>query len=171
MKALAGFVLSLFIFLYSNTEKTSSNFKEDFNKTLRKSSGIPELAQGEAAVINVWATWCGPCIQEIPEMNEIVHDYKGENVRFIAFSEETEKVYETFLKKRKSFQFDYELSFGNKAATALLKSLDKSDYKGRAIPLHVLIDKNGEVADVFVGASPINIQKIKGFLEANTSSE
>ncbi|MCH7400028.1 TlpA family protein disulfide reductase [Belliella sp. DSM 107340] len=171
MKALAGFVLSLFIFLYSNTEKASTNFKEEFNKTLGKSSGIPELAQGEVVVINLWATWCGPCIKEIPEMNEIATEYKDKNVRFIAFSDETENVYETFLKKRENFQFEYELSFGNKAATTILKALDKSEYKGRAIPLHVLIDKNGEVADVFIGASPMNIEKIKSFLEANASAE
>ncbi|MCH7412740.1 TlpA family protein disulfide reductase [Belliella sp. R4-6] len=170
MKVLASILFSLFVFINPNSTHPIESFKEDFNKSL-KNTQIPEIAPGDVAVINVWATWCGPCIKEIPEMNEIVAEYKDKNVRFIAFSDETENVYETFLKKRKDFQFDYEMSFGNKAATTILKALDKSDYKGRAIPLHVLIDKNGEVAEVFIGASPMNIQKIKSFLEANASAE
>jgi thiol-disulfide isomerase/thioredoxin len=47
--------------------------------------------KGEATVICVWATWCGDCIREIPELNELAAKYKNnERVNFIAFSDEDE---------------------------------------------------------------------------------
>ncbi|MCH7408197.1 TlpA family protein disulfide reductase [Belliella sp. DSM 111904] len=170
MKALVSVLLSLVIFL-STSEVDHISFKDDFNKVLSNTAEIPALAPGEVAVINLWATWCGPCIKEIPEMNEIVEEYEGKNVRFLAFSEENRSVYDTFLSKRPDFKFSYEMSFGNKEAAAMIKALDQSEYKGRAIPIHVLIDKDGQVVDTFIGASPMNIQKIKDFLSEHASAE
>ncbi|PRY88938.1 TlpA family protein disulfide reductase [Mongoliibacter ruber] len=166
---ISAFSVLCFLLFYGN-EKELINYKEEVNKTLRKNSGMTELAPGEVAVINVWATWCGPCIQEIPEMNKIVKEYEGQNVRFLAFSDEQESTFKAFQKKRPSFEFDYETSFGNQDAIKLLKSLEK-EYGGRAIPIHILIDKEGQVADVFIGASSTNIQKIKRFLNEHASAE
>ena len=148
----------------------NNNFKAEFNSALKKNADISELATGEAAVINIWATWCGPCIKEIPEMNELVHEYKDNNIRFLAFSNEPMSTYKSFLKKRPGFQFDYELSFGDARSISLLKALDKQ-RGGTAIPLHILINKDGEVEEVFIGASPANIQKIKTFLDKQASAE
>ncbi|SNS05971.1 Peroxiredoxin [Belliella buryatensis] len=148
----------------------NNNFKAEFNSALKKNADISELATGEAAVINIWATWCGPCIKEIPEMNELVHEYKDNNIRFLAFSNEPMSTYKSFLKKRPGFQFDYELSFGDARIISLLKALDKQ-RGGTAIPLHILINKDGEVEEVFIGASPANIQKIKTFLDKQASAE
>ncbi|MCH7400542.1 TlpA family protein disulfide reductase [Belliella kenyensis] len=170
MKTLVSVLLSL-VFILNATENVKKSFKEDFNKVLSNSAEIPALAPGEVAVINLWATWCGPCIKEIPEMNEIVEEYNGKNVRFLAFSEENRSVYETFLSKRPDFKFSYEMSFGNKEAASIIKALDQSEYKGRAIPIHVLVDKDGQVVDTFIGASPMNIQKIKNFLSEHASAE
>jgi thiol-disulfide isomerase/thioredoxin len=36
--------------------------------------------QGEQLVINYWAEWCGPCIEEIPELNSLYHEGKGNGV-------------------------------------------------------------------------------------------
>ncbi len=30
---------------------------------------------GKWRIVNYWATWCGPCIKEIPELNELAHEY------------------------------------------------------------------------------------------------
>lgn len=56
--------------------------------------------KGDATVICVWATWCGDCIREIPELNDLVDKYKGaENVNFIALSDEDEATVRKSLKK------------------------------------------------------------------------
>lgn len=170
MKILISILTALSLVLFSGNEKENVNYKEEMNKTLGKNSGIAELAAGEAAVINIWATWCGPCIREIPEMNKIVKEFEGRNVRFLAFSNEPLSTFKTFQKKRPDFEFAYEISFGNQKAINLLKSLEKQ-RGGSAIPIHILIDNEGHVADVFIGASSANIQKIKRFLNEHASAE
>ncbi|AFL82892.1 thiol-disulfide isomerase-like thioredoxin [Belliella baltica DSM 15883] len=159
-----------YLLLVNTGVNDTNNFKDQLNDTLKKNKAIAELSPGEAAVINIWATWCGPCIKEIPEMNELVQEYKNRNVRFLAFSNETMNTYKSFLKRRPDFQFDYEISFGDTRSINLLKAQDKQ-RGGTAIPIHILINKDGDVEQVFIGASPANIQKIKTFLDKQASAK
>ena len=131
---------------------------------------VIEASMQTPVLVDFWATWCGPCIREIPEMNKIVEEYEGQNVRFLAFSDEPMSTFNAFQKKRPDFEFAYEISFGNQKAINLLKSLEKQ-RGGSAIPIHILIDKEGQVVDVFIGASSANIQKIKRFLNEHASAE
>lgn len=43
---------------------------------------------GKVMVINLWASWCGPCRQEIPEYERVRKDYLGRDVEFIALTTE-----------------------------------------------------------------------------------
>lgn len=64
-----------------------------------------ESLKGDATVICVWATWCGDCIREIPELNALVDKYKGnDKVNFIALSDEDEA---TVNKSLKRFPFNF----------------------------------------------------------------
>lgn len=170
MKILTGLVLSLFLFILSNSEKSPINFKNELNNSIKENRYITKIKPQEVVVINIWATWCGPCVREISELNEIVHEYKGKDIRFLAFSNESVDDYKAFKKKHPNFKFEYELSFGDSKTTNLLKKLDQQKG-GNSIPLHILIDKDGQVVDVLVGASWTNIRKIKSFLEANIASQ
>ena len=63
--------------------------------------------KGEATVICVWATWCGDCIREIPELNDLVAKYaNNEQVNFIALSDEDEPTVRKSL-LRFPFNFDH----------------------------------------------------------------
>jgi thiol-disulfide isomerase/thioredoxin len=44
--------------------------------------------EGKVLVINVWASWCGPCRQEVPEYESVRKDYAGRNVQFIGLTPE-----------------------------------------------------------------------------------
>ncbi|MBR9861085.1 TlpA family protein disulfide reductase [bacterium] len=47
--------------------------------------------EGKIVVLNVWATWCGTCIKEIPDLNRLADKYKNDDeVLFLAFSDEPE---------------------------------------------------------------------------------
>ena len=79
----------------------------DFTFTTLDGSTISRSdIKGEATILCVWATWCGDCIREIPELNALVEKYKGnDKVNFIAFSDEDEA---TVQKSLTRFPFNFQ---------------------------------------------------------------
>ncbi len=49
-------------------------------------------------VVNFWATWCGPCVKELPVFEKLGHDYKSENIKILLVSLDFPRQYETKLK-------------------------------------------------------------------------
>lgn len=62
--------------------------------------------QGKRVFINVWATWCRPCVQEMPTIAEAMKQLQGENVVFLfASPEEPEEI--IGFRNRRDFPFEY----------------------------------------------------------------
>jgi thiol-disulfide isomerase/thioredoxin len=94
--------------------------------------------EGEATIVVVWATWCGDCIREIPELNDLVEKYKdNEKVNFLAMSDEDEA---TVRKSLKRFPFNF---------THIVDSKKYSDQLKTGITKHfpqvLVIDKDLKV--------------------------
>jgi thiol-disulfide isomerase/thioredoxin len=94
--------------------------------------------EGEATIVVVWATWCGDCIREIPELNDLVEKYKNnEKVNFLALSDEDEA---TVRKSLKRFPFNF---------THIVDSKKYSDQLKTGITKHfpqvLVIDKDLKV--------------------------
>lgn len=49
-------------------------------------------------IVNFWATWCAPCVEELPHFEEIYHNYKDKNVKLLLVSLDFPDKYETKLK-------------------------------------------------------------------------
>ena len=65
---------------------------------------LQEDLRGKVVVIDFWATWCGPCIAEMPELKRLYAEYKDEGVEFIGISldppnEEGHKALATFVRE------------------------------------------------------------------------
>lgn len=100
--------------------------------------------RGKIVVINFWATWCGPCKREIPDLNRLVEKFKEDtSVVFLAITDEPKKKIKDFLKETPFF---YQII--PNAKEVLRKYLVKS------IPMHLIIDKNGYIQFMHVGAIP-----------------
>jgi thioredoxin:protein disulfide reductase len=92
--------------------------------------------KGKVVLIDFWATWCVPCISEIPMFNDLTKQYKAQGFEMIAVSldeEGAEKV-KPFLKKH---PMNYTLTLGDQSLAEMFKVSDS------ALPVAILIDKQG----------------------------
>jgi thiol-disulfide isomerase/thioredoxin len=103
---------------------------------------IDELGnyKGKLVILNLWATWCGPCRRELPDLNKIQTDFKNKNVVVIALSDENEDTVEKYIQA-----FPAGLIYGTYKTHSLLDSLGTR-------PVSILIDKDGHVSNVVAGA-------------------
>lgn len=97
--------------------------------------------KGKLVYIDVWATWCGPCIQEIPALKQLKEDYKSKNVEIISISIDVQKD----LDKWKKMVADKQLKGTQLFADNDWKSEFVKAYGIDAIPRFLLIDKNGNI--------------------------
>jgi thiol:disulfide interchange protein len=105
--------------------------------------GKPIDLAGKVAVVNFWATWCVPCIQEIPAFNKVHQDFgaKGVAVVGVAMDEEGAERVKPFLGKH---PMSYTVALGNEA-------LGKQFKTDEGLPITVIYDRTGKELKQFRG--------------------
>ncbi|MDX6746922.1 TlpA disulfide reductase family protein [Polaribacter sp. PL03] len=105
--------------------------------------------KGKFVYIDVWATWCGPCIQQIPFLKNLEKEYHGKNIEFISLSTDESRrsggSWEAAEKKWRDFVKAKQLT-----GTQLWAGKDYSfqqEYQINAIPRFILIDPQGNIVD------------------------
>jgi thiol-disulfide isomerase/thioredoxin len=94
---------------------------------------------GKVVVLNLWATWCGPCLHELPGMDRLARDYGSRGVVVLTLSTE---------------ERDRLLAFAAEHPVATMNAYAANagwlDVPGR--PITLVIDRDGVVREVMVGA-------------------
>ena len=108
--------------------------------------------KGKLLVINFWYINCGPCIVEMPYLNDLVDKYKNEDIQFLALSFDTIPDIKSFL-NRTEFKYEH----GSISRSMMY------DFTPVA-PGHFIVDADGVIRDIIVGA-PRNTELIFGKLE------
>ncbi len=108
---------------------------------------------GEVAVINLWATWCPPCIAEMPSFQKLYDQY-GDRVDFYFVSSEEEEKLEKFLAKK-----NYNLPVFQPLSMAPIK------LQSTSLPTTFVISRHGKIAVHKEGAANWNDEGFKELLE------
>ena len=113
--------------------------------TLTTVTGQPlaiRALQGKVVVVNIWATWCGPCKAEIPALVELQAKL-GDRIQVVglAYDEAPPKDIAAFAKK---FHINYPVA---------VIGPDEADRFGRVdgIPMSFLVDKKGRIVRTYLG--------------------
>jgi len=119
--------------------------------------------QGKLVLVNLWATWCGPCLREMPSL-ERLQSRLGERLAVLAVSEDRggNKTVEPFIAK-----------LGLKSVKIYIdpKSEVGRAFGARGLPTSFLIDREGKVLGRVEGAAEWDSPKILGVLEPLLSGD
>lgn len=138
-----GVLICAFIWTVANAIRephitVAGDVAPDFAVTTERSSRVTlKDFQGRVLVLNFWASWCGPCIEETPSLNEFQRALQGSGVAVLGISiDRDEQAYRGFLKR-----------FGVRFETARDPERKiSSEYGTFQIPESYIIDKTGRVA-------------------------
>ena len=105
--------------------------------------------KGKYVYIDVWATWCGPCIREIPALDKLEKEYHSKNIAFVSISTDESRIsggsWEAAEKKWSNFVKDRNMS-----GIQLWSGKDtrfQQEYQINGIPRFILIDPQGNIVD------------------------
>jgi len=116
---------------------------------------LSELS-GKVKLIDFWATWCAPCIEEIPMLVELDQLYRDSGLEIIAISDESRDVLEKF---RTNHDIAYSFLHDDQDVSA--------DYLVLGLPYAILVDEQGTIVDTYLGPKPRRIleRRIRELLE------
>lgn len=118
-----------------------------------------ESKKGEVILINFWATWCPPCVAELPMFQQLVDDY-GAEMSFFFVAEDTPDKVQAFMQKK---EYRFPVFYANgKTPTELYSS---------SIPLTYIIDRQGKIVVKTTGAADWNSPKVRQLLDELLSAD
>ena len=102
-----------------------------------------EQLKGKVVLVDFWATWCGPCIAELPRLKKVYEQYKDKGLEIVGISSDQQASdLQEFLKQHHDMSWPQLFDASNPGQHALAKQ-----YGVDSIPRYWLIDKNGVLRD------------------------
>ena len=104
---------------------------------------------GKVLVVNLWASWCGPCRREVPEYEKVRKEFAGRGVEFIGLTAEDPRTSSDRVKQfARDFNFGFRLGWADhETAVALMNGRN-------AIPQTLVIAPDGRILSHWRGYSP-----------------
>jgi thiol-disulfide isomerase/thioredoxin len=110
--------------------------------------------RGKAVFLNFWATWCAPCIAEMPDIQQL-YDQFGDRVAFILISDESPERISSFMEGR---GFDMPVYVRRGGAP--------DDFASRSIPTTFVISPQGQVVIRKTGVAKWNSNRMQQLMES-----
>jgi thiol-disulfide isomerase/thioredoxin len=130
--------------IYANlktlTKGNSSPKFTDYENYAGGTTSLDDL-KGKYVYMDIWATWCGPCIAEIPSLKKTEKLYHGKNIEFVSISIDNKRDHEKWQK----MIIDKELGGMQLFADNNWDSKFIQDYLIKGIPRFILLDPQGNI--------------------------
>lgn len=155
---IAGFQQLVLMTGIHQPDKVEEGLQTDYQMQLTSLDGkkmlrLSEL-KGKVVFINFWATWCPPCIAEMPDIENLYQDVKDEDIVFLMISlDEIPEKARTFIEKK---EFTFPVYF--------LASSTPPEFESSAIPTTIVLSPQGEIVVHQEGMAQYNSKQFKEFL-------
>ncbi|MEC7877422.1 MAG: TlpA disulfide reductase family protein [Bacteroidota bacterium] len=118
-------------------------FSCDLNKDDKKNEFIPNLTdlnnnefklenyEGNVLIVNLWATWCKPCVAEFESLEKFKKKVIGKKIKIVAISNENKDKIKAFIEKR-----NFDLEF-------IKLNGDLTYFNAYSLPTTIILDKKG----------------------------
>ena len=113
--------------------------------------------KGKVILVNLWATWCAPCIKEMPDLNQLQKSLGGDKFEVVLLSENIDGIESSleFLKTNNISNLNTYLDTNRNIARSL---------KSNALPTSILIDSNGYEVGRLLGPAEWNSDEARNLI-------
>ena len=101
--------------------------------------------KGSWRLVNFWATWCPPCVEEMPLLNELQSEYDAHNLQIIGIALDDEPAVKQFAER---LNINFPLLLAEQSGSALTRQWGNRDG---ALPFSALVTPSGDVAERWLG--------------------
>ena len=110
--------------------------------------------RGQVVLVNLWASWCGPCRIEMPAMQQVYETYKDQGFTIVAVNATNQDSVTNAL----AFAEELNLTF------PIVLDVDgeaSANYNLRSLPSSFFVDKNGEIQEVVIGSMSESLLRVR----------
>lgn len=145
-------VIFLGVGLYASHRNTPADSAETQALNRLLSQSMPDAAgrqqslaqwKGKPLIVNFWATWCGPCVEEMPELTALQQEIAPVQILGIGVDSQ-----ENIAKFAQKYQIRYPLFVAGTGATDLLRQFGN---QAGGLPFTALVGKDGKVKKIYLG--------------------
>ena len=116
-----------------------------FSSLEGKTVALKDLTN-KVVVVDFWATWCGPCREEIPHLNKLYSELKGRGFEIVGISMDTDGT-DGVKEFAKEFRIEYPIVMGSEK--------DAESFGGiLGLPTTFIIDRKGNIVKKYIGLPP-----------------
>jgi len=112
--------------------------------------------RGKVLLVNFWATWCPPCVEEMPELVDLQNSSGIKNLQIVGIGVDSPSNIQQFTKK---FQISYPILVAGMEGTEIARALGN---QAGGLPFTVLLDAEGRVRQTYLGR--LNMNQVKADL-------
>jgi thiol-disulfide isomerase/thioredoxin len=131
-------------------------FKELELKSMKKKTFDLKKLKSPIVIVNFWASWCTPCLEEFPSLVELRKKFKDDELTILALNSDTKEMRKDVLKIIKKYKFNFPVIEDPEG-----KIFEK--FMINEVPI-TIIYHNGKVMEVIKGGKDFNsVETIEGF--------